>query len=204
MKKFILKWIYRITAINNRKVLLRVANLPANGTVRITKDEEKLLKDMIKYCRPSQVATRNGRAVYRLRDVEGITLWSMLETRRAEDANGRIKAWTDDNYEPETILDAAKLDKFIVSQLEIADGLEQVIFQNMHGKGGESALTGDENIRQAKNLLGLVQITAELFHCSFEDAKQINYSDAMLAIAKRNDEIEKEKREMKKQQMKNR
>ena len=114
MKKFILKWIYRITAINNRKVLLRVANLPANGTVRITKDEEKLLKDMIKYCRPSQVATRKGKAVYRLRDVEGITLWSMLETRRAEDANGRIKAWTDDNYEAETILDAAKLDKFIV------------------------------------------------------------------------------------------
>lgn len=204
MKKFILKWIYRITAINNRKVLLRVANLPANGTVRITKDEEKLLKDMIKYCRPSQVATRNGKAVYRLRDVEGITLWSMLETRRAEDANERIKAWTDDNYEPETILDAAKLDKFIVKQLEIADSLEQVIFQNMHGKGGESSLTGDENIKQAKNLLGLVQVTAELFHCSFEDAKQINYSDAMLAIAKRNDEIEKEKREMKKQQMKNR
>ena len=27
-----------------------------------------------------------------------------------------------------------KLDKFIVKQLEIADGLEQVIFQNMHGK----------------------------------------------------------------------
>lgn len=204
MKKFILKWIYRITAINNRKVLLRVANMPANGTVQLTEDEEKLLKDMIKYCRPSQVATRNGKAVYRLRDVEGITLWAMLETRRAEDANGRIRAWTDDNYEPETIIDAAKLDKFIVRQLEIADGLEQVIFQNMHGKGGESALTGDENIRQAKNLLGLVQITAELFHCSFEDAKQINYSDAMLAIAKRNDEIEKEKRELKKQQMKNR
>jgi hypothetical protein len=127
----------------------------------------------------------------------------MLETRRAEDANERIKAWTDDNYEPETILDAAKLDKFIVSQMEIADGLEQIVFQNMK-PGGESALTGDENIKQAKNLLGLVQITAELFHCSFEDAKQINYSDAMLAIAKRNDEIEKEKREMKKQQMKNR
>ena len=204
MKKFILKWIYRITAINNRKVLLRVANLPANGTVRITKDEETLLKDMIKYCRPSQVATRNGKAVYRLRDVEGITLWSMLETRRAEDANERIKAWTDDNYEPETILDAVKLDKFIVKQLEIADGLEQMIFQNMHGKGGESALTGDENIKQAKNLLGLVQVTAELFHCSFDEAKQINYSDAMLAIAKRNDEIEKEKRELKKQQFKNR
>lgn len=203
MKKFILKWIYRITAINNRKVLLRVANLPANGTVRITKDEEKLLKDMIKYCRPSQVATRNGKAVYRLRDVEGITLWAMLEARRAEDAEGRLDAWTDGGYKAEVVLDAAKLDKFIVSQLEIADGLEQILFQNIK-PDGESALTGDESIKRAKNLLGLVQITAELFHCSFEDAKQINYSDAVLAIAKRNDEIEKAKREMKKQQMKNR
>ena len=67
---------------------------------------------------------------------------------------------------------------------------------------GESALTGTEEIRQAKNLLGLVQVTAELFHCSFEDAKKMNYSDAMLAIAKRNDEIEKEKKELKKQQSK--
>lgn len=65
-------------------------------------------------------------------------------------------------------------------------------------------MTGDENIKQAKNLLGLVQVTAELFHCSFDEAKQINYSGAMLAIAKRNDEIEKEKRELKKQQSKNR
>lgn len=203
MRKLILKWIYRITAINNRKVLLRVANLPADGTVRMTRDEERLLKDMVRYCRPSQVATRNGKAVYRLMDVEGIALWPMLEARRAEDANGRIRAWTDDNYEAETVLDAAKLDKFIVSQMEIADGLERVVFQNM-GRTGESALTGDETIRQAKNLLGLVQVTAELFHCSFEEAKRINYSDAMLAIAKRNDEIEREKREMKKQQMKNR
>lgn len=202
MKKLILKWIYRITAINNRKVLLRVANLPANGTVRITKDEEKLLKDMIKYCRPSQVATRNGKAVYRLRDIEGITLWSMLETRRAKDAEGRLDAWTDGEYKAEVVLDAAKLDRFIVSQMEIADGLEQILFQNIK-PDGESALTGDESIKQAKNLLGLVQITAELFHCSFEDAKQINYSDAVLAIAKRNDEVEKAKREMKKQQMKN-
>ena len=122
-------------------------------------------------------------------------------------SRGRLRtyqAWTDDNYEPVTVVDAVKLDKFIAKQLEIADGLEQVIFQNMHGKGGESALTGDENIKQAKNLLGLVQVTAELFHCSFDEAKQINYSDAMLAIAKRNDEIEKERRELRKQQSKNR
>jgi len=204
MKNLLFRLSFKIANIHNRAAMLRIANMPADGTVRMTRDEERLLKDMIKYLKPSQVATRNGKAVYRLKDIEEIGLWAILETRRAEDALGRIKAWTDDNYEPVTVVDAVKLDKFIVKQLEIADGLEQVLFQNMHGKGGESALTDDENIKQAKNLLGLVQVTAELFHCSFEDAKQINYSDAMLAIAKRNDEIEKEKRELKKQQSKNR
>ena len=204
MKNLLFRLSFKIANIRNRAVMLRIANMPADGTVRMTRDEERLLKDMIKYLKPSQVATRNGKAVYRLKDIEEIGLWAILETRRAEDALGRIKAWTDDNYEPVTVVDAAKLDKFIVKQLEIADGLEQVIFQNMHGKGGGSALTGDENIKQAKNLLGLVQVTAELFHCSFDEAKQVNYSDAMLAIAKRNDEIEKEKRELKKQQSKNR
>lgn len=203
MKNLLFRLSFKIANIRNRATLLRIANMPADGAVRMTRDEERLLKDMIKYLKPSQVATRNGKAVYRLKDIEEIGLWAILETRRAEDALGRIKAWTDDNYEPVTVVDAAKLDKFIVKQLEIADGLEQVIFQNMRGKGGESALTGDENIKQAKNLLGLVQVTAELFHCSFDEAKQVNYSDAMLAIAKRNDEIEKEKRELKKQQSKN-
>lgn len=204
MKNLLFRLSFKIANIRNRSAMLRIANMPADGTVRMTRDEERLLKDMIKYLKPSQVATRNGKAVYRLKDIEEIGLWAILETRRAEDALERIKAWTDDNYEPVTVVDAVKLDKFVVKQLEIADGLERVIFQNMHGKGGESALTGDENIKQAKNLLGLVQVTAELFHCSFDEAKQINYSDAMLAIAKRNDEIEKEKRELKKQQSKNR
>ena len=203
MKNLLFRLSFKIADTRNRSAMLRIANMPADGTVRMTLDEERLLKDMIKYLKPSQVATRNGKAVYRLKDIEEIGLWAILETRRAEDALERIKAWTDDNYEPVTVVDAVKLDKFIVSQMEIADGLEQIVFQNMK-QTGESALTGDETIKQAKNLLGLVQITAELFHCSFEDAKQINYSDAMLAIAKRNDEIEKEKQEMKKQQMKNR
>ena len=203
MKNLLFRLSFKIAGIHNRAAMLRIANMPADAKVRMTPDEERLLKDMVKYLRPSQVATRNGKAVYRLKDIEGIGLWAMLETRRAEDALGRIKAWTDDNYEPATVVDAVKLDKFIVKQLEMADGLERMIFQNMHGTGGESALTGDENIKQAKSLLGLVQVTAELFHCSFDEAKQINYSDAMLAIAKRNDEIEKEKRELKKQQSKN-
>lgn len=203
MKKFFRNLGLRFSMLKNRAALLRICNLPPEGVATLTRDEEKLLKGIIQYLKPSQVATRNGKAVYRLKSIEEIGLWAILETRRAEDPIRRIEAWTDDNYAPTTLLDAAKLDRYIIEQLEYADNLEQVIFQNMRNSG-ESALTGAENIRQAKNLLGLVQVTAELFHCSFEDAKKINYSDAMLAIAKRNDEIEKEKKELKKQQSKNR
>lgn len=203
MKKFFRNLGFRFSMLKNRTTLLRICNLPPEGVATLTRDEEKLLRGVIQYLKPSQVATRNGKAVYRLKSIEEIGLWAILETRRAEGAIRRIEAWTDDNYSPTTLLDAAKLDKYIVQQLEHADNLEQVIFQNMRNSG-ESALTGDENIKQAKNLLGLVQVTAELFHCSFEDAKKMNYSDAMLAIAKRNDEIEKEKKELKKQQSKNR
>lgn len=203
MKKFFRNLGFRFSMLKNRTTLLRICNLQPEGVATLTRDEEKLLKGIIKYLKPSQVATRNGKAIYRLKSIEEIGLWAILETRRAEDAIGRIEAWTDDNYSPKTLVDAAKLDKYICQQLEYADNLERVVFQNMRNTG-ESALTGDENIKQAKNLLGLVQVTAELFHCSFEDAKKMNYSDAMLAIAKRNDEIEKEKKELKKQQSKNR
>lgn len=199
MKKFLGNSGFRFSMLKNRTALLRICNLPPEGAATLTRDEEKLLKGVIRYLKPSQVATRNGKAIYRLKSIEEIGLWAILETRRAEDAIRRIEAWTDDNYSPATLLDAAKLDKYVCQQLEYADNLEHVVFQNMRNTGG-SALTGDENIRQAKNLLGLVQVTAELFHCSFEDAKKMNYSDAMLAIAKRNDEIEKEKKELKKQQ----
>lgn len=203
MKKFFRNLGFRFSMLKNRSTLLRICNLPPEGVATLTRDEEKLLKGVIQYLKPSQVATRNGKAIYRLKSIEEIGLWAILETRRAEDAIRRIEAWTDDNYSPTTLLDAAKLDKYVCQQLEYADNLENVVFQNMRNTG-ESALTGDENIKQAKNLLGLVQVTAELFHCSFEDAKKMNYSDAMLAIAKRNDEIEKEKKELKKQQYKNR
>ena len=203
MKKFFRNIGFRFSMLKNRTTLLRICNLSPEGVATLTRDEEKLLKGIIQYLKPSQVATRNGKAIYRLKSIEEIGLWAILETRRAEDAIGRIEAWTDDNYAPTTLIDAAKLDKYICQQLEYADNLENVVFQNIRNTG-ESALTGDENIKQAKNLLGLVQVTAELFHCSFEDAKKMNYSDAMLAIAKRNDEIEKEKKELKKQQAKNR
>ena len=56
----------------------------------------------------------------------------------------------------------------------------------------------DDPIKEAKNVLTLVQATAELFKCTFEEAKRINYLDAMLALSKRHEENEKQKAEMKK------
>lgn len=201
MRKKLIRWALRFNMTRNRAVLLRIANLPPTGTVSLTGDEEKLLNLMVKLILPSQVVTRNGKAVYRVKSIDEMGLWAVLEARRAEDAVARIEAWTGEEYTPKTVTDAAKLDKFIAEQLDYADKLEQVLFQQMSNSDGNT-FTGDEEIRKAKNLMGLIQITAELFHCSFEEAKKMNFTDAILAIAKKHDEVEKEKRDAKKRQNK--
>lgn len=195
------KYLLKFNMLRNRAVLLHIANLPPSGNVMMTGDEEKLLSLMVKLVKPSQVVTRNGKAVYRVKSIDEMGLWAVLEARRAEDAVARIEAWTSEQYSPKTVIDAAKLDKFIAEQLDYADKLEQVLFQQMSNSDGNT-FTGDEEIRKAKNLLGLIQITAELFHCSFEEAKKMNFTDAILAIAKKHDEVEKEKRDAKKRQNK--
>lgn len=201
MRKKLIRWALRFNMTRNRAVLLRIANLPPTGTVTLTGDEEKLLNLMVKLIRPSQVVTRNGKAIYRMKSIDEMGLWAVLEARRAGDAVARIEAWTGEGYTPKTVIDAAKLDKFIAEQLDYADKLEQVLFQQMSNSDGNT-FTGDEEIRKAKNLMGLIQITAELFHCSFEEAKKMNFTDAILAIAKKHDEVEKEKRDAKKRQNK--
>lgn len=196
MRKQYFKLKMKVADLINRITLLRVANIRLDFVGGITKDEHKLMQRFIELCMPSQVITRGGRAIYRLKALEEVTLWSILETRRADDSKGRIHAWTEGDYEPDILLDCIKADKYIIQCLKDADELESIIFRNINTGGGD----GDSDpIKEAKNLLGLVQITAELFHCSFEEAKKVNYSDAMLAIAKRHEEIEKEKQQLKKQ-----
>ena len=58
----------------NRAALLAVANFPASATVRMTRDEKLLLDDLCKYIEPSNLATRNGKVVYRLAPLEEIGL----------------------------------------------------------------------------------------------------------------------------------
>lgn len=198
MKNPIVKIIEKGVRLMNRAALLAVANFPASATVRMTRDEKLLLDDLCKYIEPSNLATRNGKVVYRLAPLEEITLWAMLETRRAEGSLERIKAWTGDNYEARSIAEVVKLDKFIREALKDADGLERMLFANVPNT--ESALTGAAEVKEAKNLLGIVQTAADLFKCSFEQAKQLNYTDAIIAMSKKHDEVEKEKKELKKQQ----
>ena len=186
------KWYLKQVARHNVQVLKRIINLPPDTVVELTRDENALLSKVIKSVEASQFITRNGRIVYTLPSMETVTLWNLLEARRAETATDSIEAWTGDQYSPDTVLDAVKASKYINEQLETADQLERYLFQS---NGGASDT--DDQIKQAKNLLSIVQLTAELFHCSFEEAKRMNYSDAILAISKRNEEIEKEKQQLK-------
>ena len=198
MKNPFIKLLEKGVRLMNRATLVNVANFPANGKVRMTKDEKLLLDDLCKYLQPSNLATRNGVVVYRLKPLEDISLWAMLETRRADNSLERIKAWTDDNYEAVSISEVVRLDKFILEALKDADNLEKMLFARVPNV--DSALTGIAEVKEAKNLLGIVQTTADLFKCSFEQAKQMNYTDAIIAMSKRHDEVEKEKKELKKQQ----
>ena len=188
------KWYLKQVARHNVRVLHKIINLPPDSVIEITRDESALLDKVVNMVQGSQYITRRGRITYTLPNMETVTLWNVLEARRAETATARIEAWTGDKYSPDTVLDAIKASKYITEQLEVADRFEEYLFQ---GKGG--ADDSDDEIKQAKNLLSIVQLTAELFHCSFEDAKQMNYSDAILAISKRNEEIEKEKQQIKNQ-----
>lgn len=84
--------------------------------------------------------------------------------------------------------------KYIREQIESADQFEKTLFPMI----GETGDTQDDPIREAKNILTMLQATAELMACSTEQAKRVNYLDAMLALAKRHEENEKQKAEMKK------
>lgn len=185
------RWIVRrtwrkIVNYHNQQVLCSLANLRPDAQTNLTQDESVLLETMAKLIQPSRFVTRKGKIIYTVPELEDITLWQMIEARRAESALERIAGWTE-GYAPETIADMMKLTKYIAEQIGQADELERVL---LPGGGG----SGESNpISEAKSVLNMVQTTAELFNCSFEDAKKINYSDAVLAISKRHDEVEKQK-----------
>ncbi|WAX09863.1 hypothetical protein BT681P2_00024 [Bacteroides phage BT681P2] len=181
------KWtIRRISRKQRLAALLVIANLPPDAAMDLSEDDTELLRVMSNLLLPSRWITRNGRIDFTCPSLEDITLWQMLETRRAETALERISGWTA-GYVPETVADMIKLTKYIAEEVEKADQFERML---LPGGGGP---TESNPISEAKSVLGMVQLASELMHCTFEEAKLINYSDVILAISARHEEVERQK-----------
>lgn len=184
-------WLVRRISRKQRLMAMRaIANLRPDEMRELSEDDAELLRTMSEYLLPSQWITRNGRIHYTCPLLEDITLWQMIETRMAETAIDRIKGWTG-GYVPETIADMVKLSKFIAEEVEKADQFERMLLP-----GGSGSVESNP-ISEAKSVLGMVQLAAELMHCTFEEAKLINYSDVILAISARHEEVERQKSKIK-------
>lgn len=181
------KWTIRRISRKQRLLALRIlANLPPDAAMDLSEDDTQLLRVMSNLLLPSRWITRNGRIDFTCPSLEDVTLWQMIETRQAETALERISGWTG-GYAPETVADMIKLTKYIAEEVEKADQFERVL---LPAGGG----TSERNpIAEAKSVLGMVQLASELMHCSFEEAKLINYSDVILAISARHEEVERQK-----------
>lgn len=184
-------WLVRRICRKQRLLALRmISNLKPDEMRELSEDDAELSRTMSEYLLPSQWITRNGNIVYTCPLLEDVTLWQMIEARMAETAMERIKGWAG-GYVPETIADMVKLTKFIAGEMERADQFERVL---LPAGGG----TSERNpIAEAKSVLGMVQLASELMHCSFEEAKLINYSDVILAISARHEEVERQKSKIK-------
>ena len=180
-------WLVRRISRKQRLMAMRaIANLRPDEMRELSEDDAELLRTMSEYLLPSQWITRNGRIHYTCPLLEDITLWQMIEARMAETAVDRIKGWTG-GYVPETIADMVKMSKFIAGEIDRADQFERVLLPAGGGK------VESNPIAEAKSVLGMVQLAAELMHCTFEEAKLINYSDVILAISARHEEVERQK-----------
>lgn len=185
------KWTVRRISRKQRLMAMRaIANLRPDEMRELSEDDAELLRTMSEYLLPSQWITRNGRIHYTCPLLEDVTLWQMIETRMAETAIDRIKGWTG-GYVPETIADMVKMSKFIAGEIDRADQFERVLLPAGGGKAESNP------IAEAKSVLGMIQLAAELMHCTFEEAKLINYSDVILAISARHEEVERQKSKIK-------
>lgn len=181
------KWVIRRISRKQRLLALRtLANLPPDAAIGLSEDDAQLLRVMSNLLLPSRWITRNGRIDFTCPSLEDITLWQMIETRQAETALERISGWTG-GYAPETVADMIKLTKYIAEEVEKADQFERMLLP------GGSGSTESNPISEAKSVLGMVQLASELMHCTFEEAKLINYSDVILAISARYEEVERQK-----------
>lgn len=200
VKSALMRIYYALCRYNNAKQLEFICNLHPCYKGRLTSEQNKLLEKVSEYVQADRFVTKNRRVMYALPGIEQVTLWQLIETRRAETATEKVTKWCTPvegqpaEYSPDNIYHLLSTMKYIKEQIEAADALEKRLFPQ--GAGGPD--TGADELKEAKNILTLVQATAEAFNCSFAEAKRVNYLDAILALAKRHEDIEKEKAEIKK------
>lgn len=200
VKRALMRIYYALCRYNNAKQLEFICNLHPCYEGRLTSEQSKLLEKLSEYVKASPFITKKLKTVYVIPSVEKVTLWQLIETRRAETATEKVTKWCTPvegqtaEYSPDNVYHLLTAMKYIREQIEAADALEKQLFPQ--GAGGPDA--EPDTLKEAKNILTLVQATAELFNCSFAEAKRVNYLDAILALAKRHEDIEKEKAEIKK------
>lgn len=191
---------YALCRRNNAAQLKFICNLHPSYKGALTSDQAAALNAVAEYVQASPLVTFKGKLVYRVPALEHVTLWQVIETRRAETATEIVTKWCTPlegrpaEYVPDNVYHLLSTSKYVKSQIEMADELEQRLFPF----ASQDSTPEEDEIKIAKNVLTLLQATAELFNCTVQEAKRENYLDAVLAISKRHEENEKQKAEMKK------
>lgn len=190
---------YALCRRNNAAQLKFICNLHPSYRGALTSDQAVALNAVAEYVQASPLVTFKGKLVYRVPALEHVTLWQVIETRRAETATEIVTKWCTPlegrpaEYAPDNVYHLLSTSKYVKTQIEMADKLEQRLFPF----ATQDATPEEDEIKIAKNVLTLLQATAELFNCTVQEAKRENYLDAVLAISKRHEENEKQKAEMK-------
>lgn len=198
--KPVLKVYYAFCRMWNAWNMRFLCNLHPQYRGRLTREQETQLNAIAQYCKSDRFVKKGGKLLYTVPALEDVTIWQVIETRRSEQATEIVANWCtrpeggnkEAEYAPDNIYHLLTTAKYVKEQIEYADALERRLFPKA---GGEPE--NDDQIAEAKNVLTMVQATAELFNCSFEQAKAVNYLDAMLALSKRNEEVEKERQKLK-------
>ena len=163
MKRALMRIYYALCRYNNAKQLEFICNLHPCYEGRLTSEQSKLLEKVSEYVQADRFVTKNRRVVYALPSIEQVTLWQLIETRRAETATEKVTKWctpVEDQpaeYSPDNIYHLLATMKYIKEQIAAADALEKQLFPQ--GAGGPD--TEADELKEAKNILTLVQATAE-------------------------------------------
>lgn len=154
MKRALMRIYYALCRYNNAKQLEFICNLHPCYEGRLTSEQSKLLEKVSEYVQADRFVTKNRRVVYALPSIERVTLWQLIETRRAETATEKVTKWctpVEDQpaeYSPDNIYHLLSTMKYVKEQIEAADALENSCSRRARESGHRGGRTegGEEHI----------------------------------------------------------